>query len=870
MIDKLLLKTFLVFFLLFLTIPCITADEQSLDEFIFQIQKYLENKNIPAYLSAFSPEIRDAEKNSLEKIFNVLRMNKFTLHRVTKGSQNKGQVSAYFRVLYRNEYSAIIETWELFFSRKDTGWQIERKDVVGNLGQLYKLKIPSDRVERVKSIAINHVDIKLSFEDAVLFYDNIPEKETALIIIGKGHLFFSPSDPKEQHQLQLLYKKKALEDRLEYAYLRFSNSFFQRNIKIEKASFENSRPLSQKELDRANSIFNQHYPRSFTSENSLTRELLSFLPRGNQAVFEFKGKKTNTLTYIYSPFSREEVNLVDSEEEKFINLYSPPAEEGKKKLYISFDQKFDIKSYQIDIDFNPKQSFLSGKASIEVESKVNYLDSLKLKFSPELQILRIFDEEKNELFYTQDKLRKLLYVYLFRRPRDMKSCKIEVYYRGKLMPPKQIADTISPAQLDLDKKVVVPYRYQSHLFSQSAFWYPSPPNTDYFKARLKIIIPPDYACISNGELKEYGKLEKVAGVEGIEKMDNSVYVYETNHPVKYLSFIVGKFSKVAEDLETFPVEIFASPNYHFQKGEFLDQVKSILEFYQSRFGPFPFEKLSIVHRHWPYSGGHSPASFIVLNHIPLRSTRRYINSGSPVDLSRWKEYFIAHEIAHQWWGQAVTWASYHDQWLSEGLAQFSAVLYLKEIRGSGIFSNILKKFSQWTEKKSVWGAITMGSRLSYFDFKAYQSIIYNKTSLVLNMLLEILGKELFFEGLKEFYSNHKYSAAGTRDFIKTMERVTGEDLKIFFKGWFDSYLLPEVKVTHSIQKDGGGYLLKFKLFQLKELFVFPLQIEWKEKDQKIVKKFIVRERKEDFEFRAKERPEKIRINPDKAVPGKFS
>jgi len=868
--DKKFFKIIPLFFLFYLLIPALTAEEQSIDEFISQIQKDLENKDIPAYLEAFSPALRDAEKAAVEDIFNVSKIDRITFHRATKDFQEGSQAKAYYQVLYENDYSTIIETWRLFLSKIDKGWQIEKKDVVGELRYLYKIKIPFDRFERVKSLEVKHVDIQLSFKDAFLFYDNIPGLETALIIMGKGQLSFFPSLPREQHQLKLIYKKKILQQSLEYAYLRFSDSFFRNNIKIEKAPPENLRKVSQKDIEEARSIFDKHYKHSFTIENSLNKELLSLIPQEKQAVFAFEGDDGDPLTYIYSPFAEEEVTLINLKKKKLINLYSPQEEEGKKKLFISFGQKYDVKSYQIDIDFNPKMSYLSGKASIEISSQIGHLDSIKFKLNPQLQILRIFDEDKNELFYTQDRLRDLFYVYLVQHNSNKKSYKIEIFYRGKLKLPEQMVD-ITAQTLMVRKEVVVPPRYHTFLFSQLAYWYPAPSDVDYFKARLKIIIPPGYTCVATGELKEYGKLEKVERVEEIEKIGNSVYVFETMYPVKYLAFIIGKFSKALDDSESLPLDIFISSHRGFLKKEVLERAKDILEFYKARFGPFPYEKLSIVQRYWTHAGGHSPPSFIILNEFPmLASGKKYREEESPVNLSRWKEYYIAHELAHQWWGQGVTWTSYHDQWLSEGLAQFSTILYIREKRGEGIFSQILRKFSKWTKKKSVWGPITLGSRLSHSDFDAFQSIIYNKTSLVLNMLMEILGEELFFQGLREFFHDHKYSAARTRDFIKTMERISGKDLKTFFGGWFDSHLLPEVKASHTLQRNKDGYLLKFTIIQRKGHFVFPLWLEWKEKGQRIVKKVIIQEKTEDFGFQLEEEPDRIKINPDKAVPGKFS
>jgi len=204
------------------------------------------------------------------------------------------------------------------------------------------------------------------------------------------------------------------------------------------------------------------------------------------------------------------------------------------------------------------------------------------------------------------------------------------------------------------------------------------------------------------------------------------------------------------------------------------------------------------------------------------------------------------------------------------LAQFAAILYLKERYGKRAFSDILKKFSQWTEKKSKWGPITLGSRISYFDFDAYQTIIYNKSSLVLNMLKDLLGEEVFFEGLKEFYHRHQYDVASTNDFLKTFIEISGKDLKAFFRNWFESYTLPEVRVTRSLEeKDEGGYIMRLQITQLKEPFIFPLWIEWSENGKRVEKRVIIDERKKEFDFDLTSKPKKIKINLNKAVPGKF-
>jgi len=852
----------------FLITP-ITASAQGVEELLSQIQKDLEQKDFSSYLNAFSPEIRDFEKDAVTSYFDALKMDRVSIFQVNKVNETENEASAFLQVLFENSYSALFETWQLWLGKVDNHWEIKKRGITGTVSNLYKIKIPGERVERVESIDIEHVDIKLSFKDALCFYDNIPDLQTGLLIIGKGHLHFSPSDPTEQHQLELIYNSPFLEDNLEYAYIRCSNIFFENNIKIKGGSEKNVSPLSPAVKNRVYSLFLKHYSRSFTIQNSLNGELLSFLPQGDEAVFDFQGKKAGELSYIYSPFADEEVNLYDFTKDRIINLYRPRKEEQKKRLFVSFGEKFNVRSYTIDLDFNPRQCYLSVKAKVDIVSQVEYLDGVKFKMNPELDILRIVDEEGRRLFYTQDKLRKILYIYFITPPHRGKTASIEVFYRGELEPPVQTVDVLPAPQIS-DTIVLIAPRYETYLFSQSAYWYPSPPDENYFQARVRIIIPPDYKCVSNGELIESGKLSDMERVEDLEKVGNSFYTFETKNPIKYISFIVGKFSKEQESPSPIALQFFITPDVWGQRKAHLEETGEIIRFYESRFGPFPFEKLGIVQRVWPSSGGHSPASFIVLNELPRRGDRViYVNVDSPVDLSRWREYFLAHEISHQWWGQGVTWGTYHDQWLSEGLAEFSSVLYLRKKYGDGILSSIFKKFSQWTERKAKWGPILLGSRLCTLDFDAYQAIVYGKTSLVLNMLLDLLGEDAFFNGLKDFFAAHKYGSARTRDFMKAMEKISGKDLEAFFKAWFGSHSLPDVKVSHSVEPVAEGYLLKVVINQPQEVFMFPLWIEWKENGKTVREKVVVEGNHRVFSFRLKEKPGKVTVNPDRAVPGKF-
>ena len=865
--NKIKSLKFFFFFCVFSVVLSYSFGERNVLELLERVESSLEQKDIAAYLDILSPELREQEQKALQEKFEELHIQNVTVFNTAKQINIDNGIRTYLNVMFENSHSVMIEMWRLDLENSSGRWQIVEKGITRDVRNLYKINIPSGREERVSRVEIKQADIQITFHDPVVFYDNIPDIETALLVIGEGTVRFSPSVARERHQLELVFNNNYLQERLNYVFLRCSNSLFEKNVRIEKSQ-ENLSPIDRSEKNRAYSLFAKHYPRSFTVENSLDNKLLSVIPKGEETVIEFEGKKTGKYTYIFSPFSEEEVTLFQWEKDRFLNIYSPQIQEGEKRFFITFGEKFDVLNYAMDVDFDPANTYISGRAEIDIESKTGALDKIKLKLNPSLEILRITDENGTELFFTKDRLRTNLYVYFLNPIPRNQSVKVIMYYRGKLLPSRIVEDAISSGQVD-DLYLYIPPRSETYLYSLNAQWYPVPTEGDYFTARIKIIVPPEFSVIANGVLVEQSELQKLERVEELDEVGRRVCVFESGKPIKYMSFIVGKLQKRREGTEPFPLRFYRTQDVILPRLNFFEETRKILRFYESKFGSYPYESLSVIHRIWQESGGHSPASFIVLNQLPRIEGVRLEKANSPVNLTRWDEYYLAHEIAHQWWGQGVTWDRYHDQWMSEGLAQFATVLYLREKYGESAFSNILKKMSAWTEKKADWGPIIFGSRISYFDFYAFQSIVYNKTSLVLNMLKDLLGEEVFFQGMKEFFDRFKYRTARTNDFVVTLSRISGMDLRPFFRSWFYTYTLPEIKVSHFVERDEEGFLLKFHIVQRTEPFIFPLWVEWIEEGKAVRKMIVVDKKENSSEFRLLHKPRKINVNPDKAVPGKF-
>lgn len=847
------------------------AEETSLEEFIDRVIKRLEEKDIPGYLETLAPELRETENMAIRSYFDTFRMDKLSLRRMGQGQDEKGRPVVFLQAHYENDYSVILENWKIHPDRVDDRWRIAHKDLSGSVTNLYKIRIPSDRIGRSRRVEVEHRDIRIEFSDAVVFFDNIPDLDTALVVLGKGRLSFTPSNDIEKHQLELLYGQPVLEETLDHLFLRCSNHFFGTRVKIHGFDEKPRLPVTEAEIKAAASVFSKNHVRSFTVESSLDRDILSFLPQGDEAVLDFHGPRVGDMTYVYHPFSEEEVSLYDRTRERIISLYSPRRGDGDgpRRMFISFADKFNVEEYLLDVDYDPGTSFLSATARIRIVSRVEALDSVKLRLNPSLEILKVSDQDGRELFVTQDRQRKIFYAHFIVPPSRDAAFWMEITYRGRIHPLPPSSD-LSFGTDRQSRLFAARPRYDTYLFTQNSLWYPSPAHSDYFTARLNITVPPGYTCISSGNLVETDPGDDPGRAVEQQTATPTRFKWETRVPVKYVAFIVGRFEKLQPVDSTVPLDVHFSSGIHVPWRDLGNQAAEILDIYSELFGPFPYEAFNVVYRLWPDRGGHSPPSFVVLNETPWLVDGRFGRAiSSPVDISTREDYFLAHEIAHQWWGQAVTWGTYRDHWLSEGLSQYAAVLYLRKKYGEREFGSVLKKLSRWTERKTRWGPIILGSRLSYHNFEAFQAIVYGKAALALHMLSDILGEDLFYRCLKEFYLEHRHGRARTGQFIRSVERTSGRDLSAFFRGWFFSHDLPRVLFSTRGEKTESGYQLRVRVIQSKDLFVFPLWVEWRIGRDVHRKMIDVDGPLVEAVWEMEEKPRRIRVNPDGLVPGTF-
>jgi aminopeptidase N len=245
----------------------------------------------------------------------------------------------------------------------------------------------------------------------------------------------------------------------------------------------------------------------------------------------------------------------------------------------------------------------------------------------------------------------------------------------------------------------------------------------------------------------------------------------------------------------------------------LDRSVEIAGFYAGLMhdAPYPSFTLAVLESFLP--GGHSPAYFAALNQ-PLPASP-FTWREDPANFDDFPEFFLAHELAHQWWGQGVGWQNYHEQWLSEGFAQYFAALYAERRRGAETFGNVIRSMSRWALETSDQGPVYLGYRLGHLrnDGRVMRALVYNKGAMVLHMLRRLVGDEAFFRSLRRFYDEHRFRKAGTDALRQAFTAETGRDLTRFFEEWIYGSRLPVVRWTSRTEGQGDRQAVVVRLEQ---------------------------------------------------------
>jgi hypothetical protein len=376
----------------------------------------------------------------------------------------------------------------------------------------------------------------------------------------------------------------------------------------------------------------------------------------------------------------------------------------------------------------------------------------------------------------------------------------------------------------------------SYIYTGRSGWYPQADITDYATATLRLRVPENYATVASGSLEE--------GYPRQLPSDGRTFWWEyrfnATQPVRYLGWATSRFVHV--DTGSYSIEqtedgdvaktgvsyTFGDVTVHSsgmlaRRGrDLFEETLRVMRFYGSLLSdiPYPNFTLAIVERNQP--GGHSPPYFAALSQPPPATPVSW--RADPAYFDGFPEFFLAHEAAHQWWGQAVGWKNYHEQWISEGFSQYFAALYAENLKRD-VFRNVIAQMARWTIDRSDQGPVYLGYRLGHIknDGRVFRALVYNKGGLTLHMLRRLIGDTAFFNGLRRFYSTWRFKKAGTEDVKAAFEAATNRELDAFFDRWIYGSSLPRLKFSYTTEADA----VNVRFEQIGEVFELPVTVTLK-------------------------------------------
>ena len=771
-----------------------------------------------------------------------------------------------------------IATWRLDIRRPrgdDIGrqpWRILSQDRLASIEGLHRLSLNPEKQYTARNLVMKAVDFELRLPAGDAFVAETPEGMTAMVLIGEGTLLFQPAPKEERGQLRLFAGTESLETPFTSAFIRLSP--FDLEQRIDLAMLEPA-PVDSRAYRRGLEVFDEGLPKSFNLDLSdLSRDTWSLLPQPGDFVAEVDTRRFDILTYARSSNEAEDVTLFQRARKRNISAYASEQKLQSRGRFFDEDDlvDYDVLDYQIDASYYPDREWMEGRTRMSLRAKQS-ISVLTLRFADSLNVSSVMSDEFGRLLFLRVRNQNSLLVNLPSPVARDFPLSLTITYSGRLERQRVQDESLStsgdtpPGWSDQrnaqpDDIPFVPSE-PKWLFSNRNYWYPQNQVTDYATARFQITVPYEYHVVASGMLDPFSPAAAAsAPMENSSRVIPRVsYSFTTPQPVRYLGFLVSRMSRVdaatvALDIElkapaapdmqgahtlqqqinrlnqmvtttppvggrnTIQLNVDANKRQEARSRDAIVTAADILRLYAGLLGDAPYGALTLAMVEDEFPGGHAPGYFAMINNPPPVTPHTWRND--PAAFQGFPEFFLAHELAHQWFGQAVGWKNYHEQWLSEGFSQYLAALYARERRGEDAFRGVLRQFRRWALDDSDQGPVYLGYRLGHIrgESRVFRALVYNKGAGVLHMLRRVIGDEAFFAGLKQFYADNRFKKAGTDDLRKAMEAASKRDLNRFFERWIYDNAIPRLRFSSAVE----GQELVVRLEQSGDVFDVPVTV----------------------------------------------
>ncbi len=371
----------------------------------------------------------------------------------------------------------------------------------------------------------------------------------------------------------------------------------------------------------------------------------------------------------------------------------------------------------------------------------------------------------------------------------------------------------------------------------------------YEKATSEFIVkaPAHYKVVSNGLLLEESDLgNNIKLTHWKQSIPVSSWLYVlgvADFAVKYVDEFKGK------SIQTWVYSKNREAGFY----DFDEPTKKVLAFYSAYVGPYAYEKLANIQTPSVHGGMEtSSAIFYGEDLVTGKRDERIRN-------------VVIHEIAHQWFGNAITETTWDDAWLSEGFATFFTLLFIENEYGKEEYKKGIVK-----AKKTVFDLALKMPNFSIVSPRAAEKeevtsgLTYQKGAWIIHMLRDLIGESNFKKGIQNYYAKYFNANTSTDEFRMEMEKVSGKDLKLFFKQWLYQPINPTINATWNY--DAGSKKLSVQLTQAQKgdfLFNTPVEIGYYKPGSNLpsIVKMNLSSKQQSFSFSLASAPDKVELDP---------
>jgi hypothetical protein len=372
-------------------------------------------------------------------------------------------------------------------------------------------------------------------------------------------------------------------------------------------------------------------------------------------------------------------------------------------------------------------------------------------------------------------------------------------------------------------KLAVAIRYHGVLFERTPDrlllkrttqdWYPHAGTIDRATYRATFDTPSSWTLLGSGRSLEDGT---PAGARRRQ-------VRVLDKPAEFFGFEIGKYKVIERPIGHIALQIgFLSDQRTASDADREKTIATIadaLAIYEQKFGPYPLDTLTVATTRYDFAQG-------FLGFLTLADGIVQGISGSESDALDQRR-IVAHELAHQWWGNLVGWSRDGDVWLSESLANYAASIYrTAEAAKTGeklqsayldldINAAALSPGSIADRPLEAMGPLAIGSRLqSSLSSSAYHAVIYEKGAMVLTLLAEQLGEEPFLGMLKEIAQRAQFRPLDTDTVLGAIGKMSGRDVGPFTREFIRGVGYPEIHYDYTIGPVEGGFAVRGTIRQV--------------------------------------------------------